>query len=47
MVASFTSRRSSPQRRRGQQGVERLSGWDWLVFHCQLVEIVKALQHQG
>jgi putative aminopeptidase FrvX len=47
MVASFPARRSAPQRRRGQQDVERLGGWDWLSFPGQLVEIVKAIQRQG
>src|ERR1035437_1169881 len=47
MAASFPARRSAPQRRRGQQGVERLGCWDWLASPGQLVEIVKAIQRQG
>jgi len=47
MAAPFPARRSAPQRRRGQQGVKRLGGWDWLAFPGQLVEIVKAIQRRG
>jgi hypothetical protein len=47
MAASSSARRSATQRWRGQQGVERLGGWDWSAFHGQFIEIIKTIQHQG